>query len=216
MDTELQRSTDNRRGGYFVRSYCAPLCLAVVLFGLSGGPWTAPASAQDFFASLFAPPTAAPAEATPGTRLTVRPRAPRSERAFCVRSCDGRYFPVQAAGNSSSVEFCSNLCPAAETRVFFGETIDAATSREGKSYSKIANAFRYRNEVVAGCSCNAAGAFGLAHIRIEDDKTIRPGDLVAEARGLVVAEGSRRQGIVFRPVSAARAKSERLPIVASQ
>lgn len=188
------------------------LVLAAVCVCIAATPQ---AQAQDFFASLFAPP-AAPVEAAPGTRLTVRPRAPRAERAFCVRSCDGRYFPLQAASKSSSAESCSNLCPATETRVFFGDTIDAASTREGKSYSKSANAFRYRNEFVANCSCNAGGAFGLAHIRIEDDKTIRPGDIIAEAKGLMVAEGSRRHGIVFRPMSAARMKSERLPIVASQ
>ncbi len=191
-------------------------CRLAVVLSLASGAATQPALAQDFFASLFAPP--APPVETPDTHLTVRPsfRAPRTERAFCVRSCDGRYFPVQASSKSSSAEFCSNLCPATETKVFFGNTIDAAATREGKPYSKIANAFRYRNEFVAGCSCNATGAFGLTHIRIEDDKTIRPGDLVAQADGLVVAEGSKRQGIVFRPVSAARVKSERLPIVASQ
>ncbi len=188
-------------------------CRVLVVLLVAGGAGTQHVMAQDFFASLFAP-QAAPAE-TPGTRLTVRPAA-RAERAFCVRSCDGRYFPVQASSRSSSAEFCSNLCPATETRVFFGSSINAATTREGKPYSKIANAFRYRSEVVAGCSCNAAGTFGLAHIRIEDDKTIRPGDLVAQANGLMVAEGSKRQGIVFRPVSATRARSERLPIVASQ
>src|SRR3984885_12407654 len=43
--------------------------------------------------------------------------------AFCVRTCDGRYFPL-ARGNASPVAMCQAFCPASPTRVFYGSTID--------------------------------------------------------------------------------------------
>src|SRR5258708_6324434 len=47
--------------------------------------------------------------------------------AFCVRSCDGKYFPL-ARGNATPVQMCQAFCPASATRVFFGSTIDGASS----------------------------------------------------------------------------------------
>ena len=112
-------------------------------------------------------------------------------------------------------EFCKNACPAAETKVYSGSSIETATA-DGKPYGKIANAFRYRNEFVPGCTCQGEGKFGLAHIRIEDDKTIRIGDIVANANGLMVASHTGRKGIIFTRLKAARLKAERLPAVASR
>ena len=57
----------------------------------------------------------------------------------------------------------------------------------GKPYSELPNAFRYRNEAVAGCTCNGKDQFGLAQVKIENDPTLRKGDLVAGANGLMVA-----------------------------
>src|SRR5882724_11054409 len=48
--------------------------------------------------------------------------------AFCVRSCDGRYFPLTSRGNASPAQLCQAFCPASATRVFFGGTIDGASS----------------------------------------------------------------------------------------
>ena len=39
--------------------------------------------------------------------------------AFCVRSCDGRYFPLSRA-NATPVQMCQAFCPASPTKVFFG------------------------------------------------------------------------------------------------
>ena len=82
------------------------------------------------------------------------------------------------------------------------------------------NAFRYRSELVAGCTCNGKDSFGLAQIKIEDDPTLRKGDIVAGANGLVVASrtAEKRGGSVnFSPVSASvRAKYQRVPVVAAE
>jgi hypothetical protein len=37
-------------------------------------------------------------------------------------------------------------------RVLYGSDIDSATTETGKPYSELPNAFRYRNEIVAGCT----------------------------------------------------------------
>ncbi|EKS32613.1 hypothetical protein HMPREF9696_03590 [Afipia clevelandensis ATCC 49720] len=137
---------------------------------------------------------------------------------YCVRTCDGRYFPVTASEGQSKAEACRSFCPAAETKIFHGGSIDHASSETGKSYSDLPNAFRYRTELVAGCSCNGKETGGLASMKIEDDPTLRKGDIVAGANGLMIAGSSRRSAALnFTPApKSIRAKFERLPVVASQ
>lgn len=199
--------------------FAAALTIAVNV-GLS-----LPASAQSFFGSygsagaiLHVPFVDGPND-HPQTRIIVRPPIERSirygSRAYCVRTCDGRFFPVSVRRDESSKDVCKSVCPAAETKVYSGRSIETATS-DGKPYSKFANAFRYRNESVPGCSCQSDARAGMSHIRIEDDKTIRIGDIVAMADGLMVASGTGRKGIIFARVSAARIKAERLPEVATR
>jgi hypothetical protein len=137
-----------------------------------------------------------------------------------VRSCDGRYFPVTAGDGQSRAASCNSFCPASETKVVYGSSIDSATTEKGKSYSELPNAFRYRNELVAGCTCNGKDQFGLARVKIEDDPTLRKGDIVAGANGLVVASGAadkRGASLNFSPASAQlRAKYQRVPVVAAE
>jgi hypothetical protein len=137
---------------------------------------------------------------------------------FCVRTCDGRYFPISVRDGQSSAEICSSLCPASETRIYHGSSIDEASTDSGRSYSDLRNAFRYRNELVAGCTCNGKHAFGLAPMKVEDDPTLRKGDIVAGTDGLMVVGRSRRNAeLNFTPAPASvRAKFGRLPVVAAQ
>jgi hypothetical protein len=142
------------------------------------------------------------------------------DQAYCVRTCDGRYFPITAGDGQSRAASCNSFCPASETKVVYGSSIDSATTEKGKSYSELPNAFRYRNELVAGCTCNGKDQLGLAPVKIEDDPTLRKGDIVAGANGLVVAARvSDRRGasLNFSPASASvRAKYERVPVVAAE
>ena len=141
-------------------------------------------------------------------------------QAFCVRTCDGRYFPVAASDNASRAASCNSLCPASETKVFNGSSIDTALSDSGKPYSELPNAFRYRNELVSGCTCNGKDQVGLAPVRIENDPTLRKGDVVAGANGLLVAGRSadkRGAELNFSPASdKVRAKYGRVPVVARE
>jgi hypothetical protein len=76
-------------------------------------------------------------------------------------------------------------------KTFYGASIERASSTEGKSYSQLPNAFRYRTELVPNCSCNAKSAVGLASISLEQDKTLRNSDLVVGEGGLLIVSGSR-------------------------
>jgi hypothetical protein len=106
-----------------------------------------------------------------------------------VRTCDGRYFPVPASDGQNRAAVCSSFCPARETKIFYGGSIDDASTESGKSYSDLPNAFRYRKEMVAGPD------------------------------GLVVASGriDKRTAVNVTPVSpSVRARFERVPVVATE
>ena len=196
------------------------------------------AQAQDFFSALFggmgggrarqqpyvSMPFAGDDGSVPVQRREMRPRYASGGggggQAFCVRTCDGRYFPVAASDKASRAASCNSFCPASETKVFYGSSIDNAASDNGKPYSELPNAFRYRNELVSGCTCNGKDQVGLAPVKIEDDPTLRKGDVVAGANGLLVAGRSAdRRGaeLNFSPASErVRSKYERLPVVARE
>ena len=195
------------------------------------------AQAQDFFSQLFggiSRPRQQPYIHMPFADDDGQVYAPRRERraryngggsdggsggqAFCVRTCDGRYFPVTASDNASRAASCNSFCPASETKVFSGSSIDNATAENGKAYSDLPNAFRYRNELVSGCTCNGKDQTGLAPVKIENDPTLRKGDIVAGENGLLVAGRSadkRGAELNFSPASEkVRAKYARVPVVA--
>lgn len=193
------------------------------------------AHARDFFSAFFggvfndnarsSPPSTSFASPefgdpsqTPGRRVNVYGGSYGGSTTYCVRTCDGRYFPVAASDGQSKAEACRSFCPATETKIYHGGSIDNASSDTGRSYSDLPNAFRYRKELVAGCTCNGKNAAGLASVRIEDDPTLRRGDIVAGADGLLIA-GSNRHSASLNLTPApksVRAKFERLPVVAEQ
>lgn len=188
------------------------------------------AHAEDFFSALFGGFRTRPA---PEIRVpfpnddTPRYDAPRQRAsygggtAFCVRGCDGRYFPAQGNDAESKAQSCSSFCPASETSLVYGNDIDDATTDKGKPYSDLPNAFRYRNEIVAGCTCNGKDPAGLAQVKIDDDPTLRKGDIVAGSDGLVVANrnANDRRGVAmnFSPLpEKMRAKFRQVPVVAKE
>jgi hypothetical protein len=202
---------------------------------LAGMAATPSAQAQDFFSRLFGgfgvqrpqpPMTPLPFASDENGSVTPYGSAPRprvyggGSQAYCVRSCDGRYFPISSAGNQSRAASCSSFCPASETKVVYGGNIDSAVTENGKSYSELPNAFRYRNELVAGCTCNGKDSVGLAEVKIEDDPTLRRGDIVAGANGLMIAgRGADRRGASLDLTPAPeqiRSRYRRVPVVAAQ
>jgi hypothetical protein len=203
---------------------------AVTMLGASA---LAPsAQAEDFLSALFgafggrphAPlmpmPFANEGDAnTSMPQVEARPRTGGGQ-AYCVRTCDGRYFPIMASDNQSRAASCNNFCPASETKVVYGSNIDSAATETGKPYSELPNAFRYRSEIVAGCTCNGKDQVGLAPVKIENDPTLRKGDIVAGADGLMTAGRSadkRGAALNFSPVSQRiSARYQRMPVLASE
>jgi hypothetical protein len=172
--------------------------LAGIVLALAG---TAnPASAQGFFDSLFGRRFGPSASAYSDPFQFFNPFAPRPSEvrpemagtgAFCVRLCDGRYFPVPPRNSGvPPAQTCSSFCPASQTRVYHGGSIDHAAASDGKRYSELGTAFLYREKLVAGCSCNGKDAFGLVNPPIDDDPTLRPGDIVATNNGLMAYNGN--------------------------
>jgi Protein of unknown function (DUF2865) len=108
--------------------------------------------------------------------------------AFCVRSCDGKYFPL-TRGNASPVQMCQAFCPASPTKVFYGSNIDSATSATGERYADSENAFAYRKALRADCTCNGRDSAGLAPVDLTLDASLRAGDVIATTDGLVAYSG---------------------------
>lgn len=213
-----------------MRMRCGKMVALALLFASALAP---AAQAQDFFSQLFGGFGRARAPqpyvsmrfanedgSIPTPRGEMRSRYAGGGQAFCVRTCDGRYFPIAASDNASRAASCNSFCPASETKVVYGGNIDSAATDNGKPYSELPNAFRYRTEIVAGCTCNGKDSTGLAAVKIEDDPTLRKGDIVAGENGLVVAGRSadkRGASLNFSPASErVRAKYERLPVVAQE
>src|SRR5690348_6135970 len=154
----------------------------------------APAQAS-FFADPFGQNQAA---ATP-----PRPVASTGGPAFCVRSCDGKYFPLMRA-TASPVQMCQAFCPASPTKVFYGSSIDSAYASNGERYADSENAFAYRKALRADCTCNGREPVGLAPVDLTLDTSLRAGDVIATTNGLVAYSGVRignDQTAEFTPVS---------------
>ena len=172
-----------------------------------------PASAQGLFEALFggfhrrapAPPQVS-SFADPFGTFSHEPRRHSDggggpSVSYCVRTCDGRFFPIQRNASASPAETCKSFCPAARTKIFSGSKIDYATASDGSRYSDLDNAFVYRERVVEGCTCNGKDAFGLARVDVAEDPTLRAGDIVATNEGLTVARGSRGKTAEFTPIN---------------
>jgi hypothetical protein len=198
---------------------------------LAASALTQAAHAGDFLSALFGafgggrPPAISLPFANEGGPLAppvdVRPRAASGGQAYCVRTCDGRYFPIVGSDGQSRAASCNNFCPASKTEIVYGSAIDNAATESGKPYSELPNAFRYRGEIVSGCTCNGRDQIGLAPVKIEDDPTLRKGDIVVGADGALMAAGrgadKRGASLNFSPASERiRARYQRAPVVAQE
>jgi hypothetical protein len=173
---------------------------------------TPPASAQGLFDFFFkgprrqGPPPGASSYADPshpgfsGERERVT--APSGiGGTFCVRLCDGRYFPLQRHSGANPVQLCNSFCPAAETQIFSGSSIDHAAASNGSRYASLRNAFAFRERVVDNCTCNGRDAYGLVTLNVTEDPSLRSGDIVATNEGFVAYNGNGgRRNAEFTPI----------------
>ena len=138
-----------------------------------------------FFANIFNANLQPPPPARP---VVESPVVATSGPSFCVRSCDGKYFPLMR-GAGSPTQMCQAFCPASPTEVFFGSSIDNANAASGERYADSENAFAYRKALRADCTCNGHNPAGLAPVDLALDDTLRPGDVLATQDGLVAYSG---------------------------
>jgi hypothetical protein len=114
------------------------------------------------------------ASTAPGVRILPDPRTAaygevQNLRTYCVRLCDGYFFPMSVATTDFDLardeERCAAACPGTEIRLFSRRAGDAdaadMVSATGEPYSGLPNAFRFREPDFRrpqGCGCNATAA----------------------------------------------------------
>ena len=190
------------------------ILLAVLTLCFAGS--VRPAAAENLFEALFGGfHRRAPAPMPPQSNSFADPlglfegQRPADEAngfghgtVYCVRTCDGRYFPLPRHVGTTPAELCKSFCPAARTMVFSGSKIDTAVAQNGTRYADLDSAFAYRDKVSDGCSCNGKDGLGLARVGPTADPTLRPGDIVATDDGLATYTGNIRSKTgEFTPIS---------------
>lgn len=175
----------------------------------------APAGAQDLLDFLFGGDEAAPA-----ARETKRPsgdvrfgpgRAARNEGGgsgrgsshtggYCVRTCDGYFFPLIKSARATRQQSCNFACPSATVEIYDGSSIESSRSARGQTYKALMDSLAGRTEASARCSCNDP-LTSAAHSReaARTDPTLQTGDFVIEDEGPLVFG---REGLV--PLAQAR------------
>ena len=112
-------------------------------------------------------------DAPPGPAAT-----PRASRVFCVRHCDGAFYPLAVDVSADRMpdmdRVCQAQCPSAESSAYAGDggDVSGATATDGSAYSALSTAFAYLKGPSQTCACRAphqswaaalAGAESLLH-----------------------------------------------------
>jgi hypothetical protein len=132
-------------------------------------------------------------------------------RTVCVRTCDGFYFPVSysTVPNHFAEDqlTCQRLCPASEAVLYSyrnpGQDMNQAVSPSGRAYSELPNAFRYRREVAADCSCRRPGQTWADALKNADDATtLERGDIVVtEQNAKALSQPPAPKGTAGKPAA---------------
>lgn len=139
-----------------------------------------------------------------------------SRTSYCVRSCDGFYFPVgnPDGGDLAAHESaCARACPDAETAVYVASAgskgIEDAVNRKGVRYEALKTAFNHRTQYDNACTCNSS----KRNYSVMTDFTLRKGDMVMSGEGLRVFRGTEtypyRKADFGRPETAKLSAAER-------
>ena len=176
-----------------------------------------PASAQGLFEMLFggfhrhAPPEAQ-AYADPLHDFFRAPDRPRERAdsgpasAYCVRTSDGFYFPVQSQAGLSAADACHAFCPASRDAALFRRRhrqrrrrATAAATPISIPPSSIASSWS------PAAPATAAIASAWRTSTSTTDPTLRPGDIVATRGGLVAVTAVKNKVADFAPLGSDRA-----------
>lgn len=185
------------RSSVFAR--CRRLFAIAGLGALLAVPLPAPASAQGIFDVLFGgfkramtPRAHSNANSSADPRFSDNHSGGGPSSGYCVRLCDGRYFPVSGRGRMGAAEMCRAFCPSTPTQIFSGGNIATAYGN-GKRYTDLPNAFVYREKLVPDCTCDGKSPTGLVRFEEAEDPTLRTGDIVATNKGLMAYRNDGRQ-----------------------
>ena len=134
-------------------------------------------------------------EASSGESSNRRSRRASGGNLYCVRTCDGFYFPATAsASTADDGKICTALCPGTETEAYRlardDDEIDNAVTKKGKPYSSLPAAFAYRTSLKEGCTCGAQARTVIA--ALQEDPTLAPNDIVVTETGVRVFVGSSK------------------------
>ncbi len=110
---------------------------------------------------------------------------------FCVRTCDGYFFPLIKSSRASRQQSCEFQCPSAPVEIYEGASIEQAKNAKGERYSALPAAFSFRDKATAQCTCNdPRSSHKFFKELAQNDPTLRAGDVVFEDTGAFVYNGS--------------------------
>lgn len=133
---------------------------------------------------------AKPHEGVSGGSSTVLSSGPTTG-GFCVRTCDGYFFPLIKSTRATRQQSCELACPSAPMEIYDGSTIESARNAKGQRYSALPVAFAFRDRATTKCVCNdpqSSQAFFERTAR--NDPTLKSGDVVVEQTGAFVYSGA--------------------------
>jgi hypothetical protein len=195
------------------RGYLKGLIFSVALASLFMA--SAPAVAEDLLDFLFGPEQeAAPQRETrtPSGDVRFGPKRPVKKPGggggrgathvggYCVRTCDGYFFPLIKSSRATRQQSCNFACPSATVEIYDGANIETSRNARGETYKSLLESVAGRADASARCSCNdplTSAAYSRDAART--DPTLQTGDFVIEDEGPLVFG---RQGLV--PLAQAR------------
>jgi hypothetical protein len=125
-----------------------------------------------------------------------------------VRTCDGYYFPISYSTVptrfADDQRTCQRVCPAAEAVLYSyrnpGEDIGQAVSVSGQPYTELPNAFHYRKDFSAACSCRRPGQSWADALKNADDSTtLESGDIVVTDQKSKALSQAPQQALPGKP-----------------
>ena len=168
------------------------LFLGAIASGLSVDAFARNGSQGGFITLLF--PHAPPPPDVEGIEILPRHGAIRTvaRRAVCVKLCDGAFVPMSPGGGDDAAA-CASQCPDAPTSVFYrpsgSDRIEDAVSATGQRYSALPVALRYQSVSDNTCMCHRR--YSPASASLLTDPTLRKGDAIVTATGVLVFQGAQ-------------------------
>jgi hypothetical protein len=154
-----------------------------------------------------------------------QPQMSGNFRTICVRTCDGYYFPVSFSAPANRFaedeRLCQRMCPAAQVSLYTyrnpGEDVQQAVSLDGRAYTELPTAFRYRQEFNAACSCRKPGQSWADAMKVGDDYTVEQGDIVVtEDRSKKMSQPVDARGRPIKPELRPTTPATNAPVEPSQ